>query len=195
MCTSQAQPAQVQVFGYSTKVQTRLGLGFVPSLAGAAQAARSLTSALSLGAVCLIPSAVWPQLLCALVGCALCLFWESDFWLQPSWWMSTIQNLRKSLVRSWKPVFSLLGDAVSGAKSLLLSPPPCLLPPAGDGPVCSWLALLWDCSVLPLFCELAGIVFGSQVNFFSLLLSHSLSCYHALAPSDCPQGIQAWSLP
>ena len=62
----------------------------------AAQGTRRLKSALSLGALHLIPSAVWPQLLCALVGCALCLFWESDFWLQPSWWMSTIQNLRKS---------------------------------------------------------------------------------------------------
>ena len=28
--------------------------------------------------------------------------------------MSTIQNLRKSLVRNWKPVCSLVGDAVSG---------------------------------------------------------------------------------
>ena len=32
--------------------------------------------------------------------------------------------------------------------SLPLSPPLCLLPPAGDGPVCSQLALLWYCSVL-----------------------------------------------
>ena len=102
----------------------------------AAQAARSLTSALSLGAVCLIPSAVWPQLLCALVGCALCLFWESDFWLQPSWWMSTIQNLRKSLVRSWEPVCILVGGAVSGAECAPF-PSPLPPPPAGDGPVCS----------------------------------------------------------
>ena len=29
--------------------------------------------------------------------------------------------------------------------------PTCLLPLAGDGTVCSWLALLWNCSVLPLF--------------------------------------------
>ena len=34
--------------------------------------------------------------------------------------------------------------------SLPLSPPPCLLPPAGDGQVHSRLALLWNCSVLPL---------------------------------------------
>ena len=45
-------------FRLSTKVQTRLGLRFVPSPVGAAQAARSLTSALSLGAVGLIPSGV-----------------------------------------------------------------------------------------------------------------------------------------
>ena len=32
--------------------------------------------------------------------------------------------------------------------SLPLSPPLCLLPPAGDGPVCSQLALLWYCLVL-----------------------------------------------
>ena len=74
--------------------------------------------------------------------------------------------------------------------SLPLSPPPCLLPLAGDGPVCSWIALLWDraqfflCSAYrPEVC-LGWLI-------FSLLLSHSLSCYLTLAPSDCPQGIQA----
>ena len=41
----------VPVFRYSTKAQTRLGLHFVPSPARAAQAARSLTGALSSGAV------------------------------------------------------------------------------------------------------------------------------------------------
>ena len=48
----------VPVFGYSTKARTRLGLCFVPSPARAAQAARSLRSALSPGAVCLLPSAM-----------------------------------------------------------------------------------------------------------------------------------------
>ena len=48
----------VPVFGYSTKARTQLGLRFVPSLAGAAQAARSLMGTLSLGAVHLIPSVV-----------------------------------------------------------------------------------------------------------------------------------------
>ena len=64
--------------------------------------------------------------------------------------MSTIQNLRKSLVRNWKPACSLIGDAVSGTEFAPF-PSPCLLPPAGDGLVCSQLALLQNCSVLPLF--------------------------------------------
>ena len=52
----------VPVFWYSTKAWTRWGLRFVPSLAGAAQAARSLTSTLSPGAVRLLPSAWGPSL-------------------------------------------------------------------------------------------------------------------------------------
>ena len=68
---------------------------------------------------------------------------------QPSQ-MSTIQNLLKSLVRNWKPVCSLVGDAISGAE-IAPFPSPCLLPPAGDGLVHCWLALLWNCSVFLLF--------------------------------------------
>ena len=52
-----ALPA-VPVFGYSTKAQTQLHLRFVPSPARAAQAARSLTGALSPGSARLLPSAV-----------------------------------------------------------------------------------------------------------------------------------------
>ena len=48
----------VPVFRYSTKAWTRLSLRFVPSLARAAQAARSLTGAISPGVVRLIPSVV-----------------------------------------------------------------------------------------------------------------------------------------
>ena len=97
--------------------------------------------------------------------------------------MSTIQNLRKSSVRNWEPVCSLVGGAVSGAK---FAPFPSPLPPAGDGLVHSWLALLWNCSVLPLFCERAGSVFRwrfSPVNFLSLaipqfkFLSHDSSLW------------------
>ena len=54
--------------------------------------------------------------------------------------------------------------------SLPLSPPTCLLPPVGDGPICHQLALLWDLSVLSLFCKQARSVLG-LVNFLSL------SCY------------------
>ena len=49
---------------------------------------------------------------------------------RPSRRMSTIQNLRKSLVRNWRPVCSAVGDAVLGAEP---APCPCLLPPAGLG--------------------------------------------------------------
>ena len=48
----------VPVLGSSTKAWTRLDLRFVPSPARAAQAARSLTGALSPGAVRLLPSTV-----------------------------------------------------------------------------------------------------------------------------------------
>ena len=38
-----------------------------------------------------------------------------------------------------------------GCRLSPLSPPPCLLPPAGHGPVHCRLALLWNCSVFLLF--------------------------------------------
>ena len=59
----------VPVFKYSTKVQTHLGLRFVPSPARAAQAARSLTGTLSPGAVHLLPSAVPASFPRVPVGC------------------------------------------------------------------------------------------------------------------------------
>ena len=55
-----------------------------------------------------------------------------------------------SLWLETEPVCSLVGDAISGAEFTPF-PTPCLLPPARDGLVCIWLALLWDHSVLPLF--------------------------------------------
>ena len=60
-------------------------------------------STLSPDAECLPPSAVpgsQPQFLGVPVWYALCPFWEADFGLRPFQWMSTIQNHRKSLVRS-----------------------------------------------------------------------------------------------
>ena len=147
--------------------------------------------------MCLLPSAApasvsghaGPVRLVSLLCLFLCL------WLRPSRRMSTIQNLRKSLVRDWKPVCSLVREAVSGAE---FAPFPSPLPPAsGRGePVRSRLALLCILSVLrsgngrvvPKFRAFPRLI-------LSLLLSHSLSCYLTLAPSDCPQGTQAWSLP
>ena len=123
-----------------------VGPAFCAFPAQAAQAARSLTGTLSPGESTSSPLRSQPQFPCAPVWCALCPFWEADFWLRPSRWMSTIQSLRKSLVRNWKPVCSLVGDAIPGA----VCPFPSPLPPAstGDWPVRSQLALLWDRSVL-----------------------------------------------
>ena len=83
---------------------------------------------------------------------------------RPSRRMSTIQNLRKSLVRNWRPVCSVVGDAIFGAE---FAPFPSPLPPASGraGPVRSWLAPL---DLLRLFVlRTAGSVFG-PVNFLSL---------------------------
>ena len=32
--------------------------------------------------------------------CAVCLFWVADLWLQPSWWLSILQNPRKSCLET-----------------------------------------------------------------------------------------------
>ena len=91
--------------------------------------------------------------------------------------MSTIQNLRKSLVRNWKPVCSLVGDAVSGVE---FAPFPSPLPPvsgrgwAGLQPASSSLGSF--CS--PLFCERPAVCLGRLIFSLSLadpqfkLLSH-----------------------
>ena len=86
--------------------------------------------------------------------------------------------------------------------------PPAFLSPVGDGPVHSWLALFWY-SLSPLFCEQAqqclrlelfeakilSVSFLSDPARAPLWLSHGLGCYLTLAPSDCPQAIQALFLP
>ena len=67
--------------------------------------------------------------------------------------MSTTHNLRKSLVRNWEPVCSLVGDAVSLAE---FAPFPSPLPPASGGgwagppPASSSLELLSLSFVLPM---------------------------------------------
>ena len=100
--------------------------------------------------------------------------------------MSIIQNLRKSLDRNWRPVCSVGGDAFSGAE---FAPFPSPLPPTsgGDGQVCHRLALLWSFSV-PLFCEWLAVCSGWLI--FSIAIPQFQK-----APSDCSQGLPAWSLP
>ena len=86
--------------------------------------------------------------------CQVCLFWGADLWLRPSQQMSIVQNLRKSLVRNWKPVRSLVGDALSRAEFApfrLWLAPACSLCLVEDGLVHSQLALLWY-PLSPLFC-------------------------------------------
>ena len=98
-------------------------------------------------------------------------------------------------------------DAISGAKiaSRLLALAVACLPlflRRGEGPVSNPLALLWYL-LNPLFCEwpklylraFTGKFSLSLFFFLSLWLSHSLGCYLTLGPSNCPQGIQARSLP
>ena len=88
--------------------------------------------------------------------CAVCLFWEADLWLQPSWLMSTIQDPKKT----WLATGGLL-TVCQGMPSLGLSLPlsgsgcrlPVYLPPVGDGPVHCQLALSGICSVL---CSVSG---------------------------------------
>ena len=149
-----------------TPQRCRLGWARVlcPSQVPAAQATRCLASALSSGEVHLItfpvPVARFPR--CARLWCAMCLFWGADLWLRPSQQMSTTQNLRKSLVRNWKPVHSLVGDVLSGAEFFpfwLWLAPACPLCLAGNGPVYRWLALLWY-SLSPLFSEQAISALG-----------------------------------
>ena len=110
---------------------------------GAAQAARSLTGALSPVRCAFSPPPSQPQFLRASWVRAPCACSQE---LRPSRRMLTIQTLRKSLVRNWRPGCSLVGVPSLGP-SLPLSPPPGLLPPscggwAGPLPVSSSLELL-----------------------------------------------------
>ena len=88
------------------------------------------------GACAFSPLRTQPQFPPAPVGCLLRVS------PRPSRWMLPIQNLRRSLIRNWRPVCSAVGDAVLGAKP---APLPSPLPPAsrGVGAVRSLGALLW----------------------------------------------------
>ena len=91
----------------------------------AAQAARSLTGALSPG--CDAPSALRVP---SPSPCPHRLVPAPCVSPRPSQQMSTVQNLRKSLVRNWRPVCSVVGDAASGAEP---APFPSPLSPASGG--------------------------------------------------------------
>ena len=90
-------------------------------------------------------------------------------------------GLRKSSDRT-RGLFAGWEGVASLGLSLPLSPPRCLLPPAGDG-----AALLWSFSV-PLFCEPPAVCPGQSIF---LSLSHSLK----KSPSDCSQGLLSGPYP
>ena len=108
----------------------------------------------------------------------MCLLWGVDFWLRPSWHMSTIQDPRKT----WLATGSLLTVwwrmPVSGAEIAPCLPAFTYLPLClwlGDGLVHSLLALLWY-SLNPLFFEQARLCLKLElfVGKFSLSLFFSL---------------------
>ena len=93
-----------------------------PSQVQVAQVTRCLFSTLLPGGWCLLLPP-WSQPLGFLgaqqkhhLRCAICLLWGVDLWLQPSWWMSTVQYPRKTWLATGKPAHNLVEDAVSGAE-------------------------------------------------------------------------------
>ena len=148
-----------QPLGVPQKPGTKSCACFLRLPVRAAQAARSLTGALSPRAARLLPSAA-PAPVPARAGRVP----APGVSQRPSRRMSTIQNLRRSLIRDWRPVCSAAGAAVLGAEP---APFPSPLPPAsgGAGLVCSLRALLWTCLV-PLFCERPAVFSGRLI--FSL---------------------------
>ena len=118
----------------------------------------------------------------------------------------THPGLQEDLFSNWEPAHSLVEDAVSGAEIAPYVPalavaclPLCLW--WGNGPVRSGLALLWY-SLNLLFYERAKLwlrafcrkFLSLSLFFFSLSLAIP-ERYLTLAPSDCPQGIQAHPKP
>ena len=121
-------------------------------------------SSLSPGAVRLIPSVV-PTSVSARAGW-VCLVSVLGSWSLAATLLADVNHPESQEVFiNWEPVCSLVGDAVSGAEFAPF-PFPCLLPLVGDGPACSWLALLWNFSVFLLFCEWPAVRSGRLI--FSL---------------------------
>ena len=142
---------------------------------------RCLASTLSLGGWCIL-SLPQSQSLSFLgvqqehrLRCAMCLLWGADLWLRPSWWISTVQDPKKT----WLAAGSLLtvchlwgqdGPSPSGSGCRL----PTSLPLAGGeaSPQLARSPLVFAQSfVLP---EVVPYSFlqGSSLSFFLFL-----SCY------------------
>ena len=153
------------------------------------------------------PSVSWVRHESAVSGVPVCLLWGADLSLQPSWRMSAVQDPRTTCL-AVGACSQLVVDANSGVKTApyLLALAVAHLPLClwlGEGPLHSRMAFLWHW-LNPLFCEWARLhlrlelfmgKFSLSLFFSPLWLSHSLGCYLTLAPLDCSQGIQAWSLP
>ena len=113
-----------------TPQRCRLGWACVlcPSQVLAAQMTRCLASAVAPSwRLRLITSPVPAARFCGCTTdapsrCAVCLFWRADLWLQPSWWMLSVQNPKKSWLAT-KPACSLVEDVSLGLQ----------LPPSDSG--------------------------------------------------------------
>jgi len=159
------------------------------------------------GSTCCFPGMPWEHS----PRCAVCLLWGSDLRLWYLWQISAVQDPRKTWWATGS-LLSLVEDAVSGAK---IAAAPCLpalalcFSASVEGgpymtiwqPTCSPFVFsqsygLWVCQSSP--CNVrafSGKGLFSLSLFLSLWWSRGLGCCLTLAPSDCPQGIQALSLP
>ena len=138
-----------------TPQRHRLGWASVlcPSQVRGAQATRCLVSVFSTGRRCILspPLSQLLGFLCAQweyhLRCAMCLLWGADLWLWPSWWMSTIQDPRKTWLATgglltvwWR--MPALGLRLPLALQLWLSST-CLSASGGGWADHSCIALLW----------------------------------------------------
>ena len=106
------RPKSLRFRFLGTPQRYRLGwaCNLCPSQVQGAQMPRCLVSTLSqLGWCILTPP--WSQPLGFLgmqqecrLRCAMCLLWRADLWLRPSWWISNVQDPRKT----WLATGSLL---------------------------------------------------------------------------------------
>ena len=107
-------------------------------------------------------------------------------------------RIQEDVVSNWEPAQSLVEDAISGAK---IAEVPCLPALAITLlPLCLWGGrALWG--LLPfginsILCSLSRKGFFFFFFFFRYFWRfNGLGWNLTLVPSDCPQGIQAWSLP